>query len=110
MTAMQLARTLIFIALVALASACGDAGDVDDAGNADDAGDAAVEIVFHSDRGGSDDIYLMRGDGSDVRQLTDEPGRDYEADVSPDGETIVFMPPPPTPALLQRMWTAPYSS
>jgi Tol biopolymer transport system component len=47
-------------------------------------------LVFDSERDGDDDIYLMTADGSDVQQVTNEPGRDYEPDASPDGERIVF--------------------
>ncbi|HRX02481.1 MAG TPA: hypothetical protein P5148_04990 [Anaerolineae bacterium] len=47
-------------------------------------------IVFHSDRDGDLDIYSMNADGSDLQQLTDSPGRDFEPDWSPDGSTIVF--------------------
>ncbi|MEZ4769766.1 MAG: hypothetical protein R2844_15210 [Caldilineales bacterium] len=47
-------------------------------------------IAFHSDRGGDLDIYSMNADGSDVQQLTDSPGRDFEPAWSPDGSTIVF--------------------
>lgn len=36
------------------------------------------------------DIVTARADGSDVRRLTDTPGYDAEATVSPDGKTIVF--------------------
>jgi TolB protein len=36
------------------------------------------------------DIVTARADGSDVRRLTDSPGYDAEATVSPDGKTIVF--------------------
>jgi len=36
------------------------------------------------------DIFLARADGSGLRQLTDEPGYDAEATISPDGRTIVF--------------------
>ena len=32
----------------------------------------------------------MAADGSDVQQLTNEPGRDYEPDASPDGKRVVF--------------------
>ncbi len=46
--------------------------------------------MFYSNRDGDDDIYMMEVDGSGVRQLTDEPGRDYEPDSSPDGRTLVF--------------------
>ena len=53
-------------------------------------GEEGLRLVFFSDRDGDDDVYIMRADGSGVRQLTDEPGRDYEADSSPDGRTLVF--------------------
>ncbi|HUH13722.1 MAG TPA: hypothetical protein VMK65_11455 [Longimicrobiales bacterium] len=36
------------------------------------------------------DIFVARPDGSDLRQLTHEPGYDAEATLSPDGRTIVF--------------------
>jgi Tol biopolymer transport system component len=47
-------------------------------------------LVFDSERDGDDDIYLMKPDGSEVEQLTNEPGRDYEPDASPDGKRVVF--------------------
>lgn len=47
-------------------------------------------VAFHSDRAGELDIWTMNADGSDLRQLTDAPGRDLEPDWSPDGATIVF--------------------
>lgn len=36
------------------------------------------------------DIFTANVDGSDVKQLTDSPGYDAEATVSPDGKKIVF--------------------
>lgn len=36
------------------------------------------------------DIYSSKTDGSDVVQLTNEPGYDAEAAVSPDGKMVVF--------------------
>ncbi|MBM3457810.1 MAG: hypothetical protein FJX77_04680 [Armatimonadetes bacterium] len=36
------------------------------------------------------DIFTARVDGTDVRRLTDTPGYDAEATVSPDGRKIVF--------------------
>lgn len=47
-------------------------------------------MAFHSDRTGELDIWTMNADGSDLRQLTDTPGRDLEPDWSPDGQTIVY--------------------
>lgn len=36
------------------------------------------------------DIFTAKPDGSDVKRLTDTPGYDAEATLSPDGKTIVF--------------------
>jgi Tol biopolymer transport system component len=36
------------------------------------------------------DLFSARADGSDVRPLTETPGYDAEATLSPDGRTIVF--------------------
>jgi Tol biopolymer transport system component len=36
------------------------------------------------------DLFTARTDGSDLRRLTDAPGYDAEATVSPDGQTLVF--------------------
>lgn len=36
------------------------------------------------------DIYSVKRDGTDLRRLTDTPGYDAEAAVSPDGKSIVF--------------------
>jgi Tol biopolymer transport system component len=36
------------------------------------------------------DIFTVRADGADLRRLTDAPGYDAEATVSPDGQWIVF--------------------
>lgn len=69
---------VLFALLSLLGLACG--GD----------GDEELRLLFYSNRDGDDDVYVMRLDGTDLRQLTDEPGRDYEADSSPDGGTMVF--------------------
>lgn len=47
-------------------------------------------VVFHSDRSGELDIFAMNLDGSDLQQLTDAPGRDFEPIWSPDGQQVVF--------------------
>ncbi|TMG07619.1 MAG: hypothetical protein E6I02_05435, partial [Chloroflexi bacterium] len=47
-------------------------------------------LVFYSDRDGDADIYTMDTDGGDIRQLTNDPGRDYEAKASADGRSLVF--------------------
>lgn len=46
-------------------------------------------IVFHSLASGTDDIWIMNGDGSDRRQLTNE-SANYDLKVTPDGRYIVF--------------------
>lgn len=53
-------------------------------------GDEEFRLVFYSERDGDSDIYLMDADGSNVQQLTNEAGSDYEAKASPDGSLIVF--------------------
>lgn len=47
-------------------------------------------IVFVSDRTGAEEIYVMNGDGSNVRQLTTSGGYKSYPVVSPDGRKIVF--------------------
>ena len=76
----QLWIPLLLVALLIpiLASGCGGNG-----GN-------QFRIVFYSDRDGDSDIYTMDTDGGDIRQLTNDPGRDYEAKASPDGSLLVF--------------------
>ena len=52
-----------------------------------------TRIAFTSDMaapGRNLDIYVMNRDGSDLRRLTRDPGRDAEPDWSPDGRTIAF--------------------
>ena len=56
----------------------------------DEGGDRSIGVLFYSDRDGDDDVYTTALDGSDLRRLSDDPGRDYEADASPDGSTLVF--------------------
>jgi Tol biopolymer transport system component len=48
------------------------------------------EIVFHSNRDGNFEIYVMNADGSGTRRLTQYPGVDMFPDWSPDGQEIVF--------------------
>ena len=47
-------------------------------------------IVFTSTRAGDIDLFSMKLDGSDIKQLTDEEGYDGEAFYSPDGSQIVY--------------------
>ena len=48
------------------------------------------KIIFASDRNGSEDIYSMNLDGSELIQLTDHPGQDNYPAVSPDGKKIAY--------------------
>lgn len=48
------------------------------------------KVVFHSDRTGRSQIYVVDIDGGDVRQLTDLPGDSETPKWSPDGSKIVF--------------------
>ena len=48
-------------------------------------------LVFRSGRAGRFDLYVMNSDGSDVRQLTREPGNVTAPVFSPNGRQIVFL-------------------
>ena len=48
------------------------------------------KIVFHSDKNGPSDIYIMNADGSGVKQLTFNNANDNSPVWSPDGRKIVF--------------------
>jgi len=52
---------------------------------------AGTKIAFVSDRDGSDSIYVMDVDGSNVQRLTDDPWNATEPAWSPDGSQIVFV-------------------
>jgi TolB protein len=47
-------------------------------------------IAFSSTRDGNLEIYLMAPDGTNQRRVTDHPGGDAFAALSPDGKKIVF--------------------
>ena len=47
-------------------------------------------IAFTSDRDGNLEIYVMKADGSDQVNLTNNPGLDWYPDVSPDGTKVLF--------------------
>lgn len=48
-------------------------------------------IVYVSEESGNTDIWSMKADGTDRRQLTTDPHWDCGAEVSPDGRYIAFM-------------------
>jgi TolB protein len=87
---------IALLAAAALAAIACDGGG-DGAGPTPTAGGAptataapSLRLLFYSDRDGDDDVYTSALDGSDLRQLTDDPGRDYEAAASHDGRLIAF--------------------
>ncbi len=47
-------------------------------------------LAFHANRDGNMEIYTANADGSDVRNLTNNPASDTTPDWSPDGSKIVF--------------------
>lgn len=47
-------------------------------------------VVYHSNRTGNYEIYSSFLDGSDLKQLTNDPAEDTDPDISPDGSKIVF--------------------
>ena len=49
-----------------------------------------TELTLMSNAGGSWDVWTMTLDGTELRQLTDEPSRDDAAVWSPDGKWLVF--------------------
>jgi len=49
------------------------------------------KIVFHSNRFGENDIFIMNSDGSGLERLTDSPGNDRTPYWSPDGSKICFV-------------------
>jgi serine/threonine protein kinase/WD40 repeat protein len=48
-------------------------------------------IVYTSSASGNVDLWVMNKDGSGQKQLTTDPARDYQPDVSPDGQRIAFV-------------------
>lgn len=48
-------------------------------------------IAFASNRDGDLEIYVMKPDGTDVRNLSQNPGQDYNPGWSPDGSRIAFV-------------------
>ncbi len=47
-------------------------------------------IAFDSNRAGNMDVWILRLDGSGLRQLTTDPAHDWRPSFSPDGTLIVF--------------------
>ncbi len=56
-------------------------------------GGGGGDIAFASDRSGTTQIWLMRIDGTDLKQLTDIPEGACQPNWSPDGTRLVFISP-----------------
>ncbi len=61
------------------------------------------QLLFASTRGGNFDIYAIRPNASDLRQLTVDTASDAEGRWSPDGRSIVFVSGRPGPSKLYLM-------
>ena len=48
------------------------------------------KIVFVSNKSGNEDVWSMNLDGSELIQLTNDPGRDQYPAISPDGKKIAY--------------------
>lgn len=72
------------LACLVLLGGCSDS-------SAPDSGSDRRRIAFASDRGGDEDIWVMRADGSGLLNLTQSPGTDSEPAWSPDGALIAFV-------------------
>ncbi len=52
---------------------------------------SAELTTFYSDRDGTQDIYTMRTDGSNLQRITDDATRDFNPSLSPDGQRIAWV-------------------
>ncbi len=52
--------------------------------------EGAGRILFNTNIAGSQDIYIMNADGSNVKRLTHHPAQEYYPHLSPDGKRITF--------------------
>jgi Tol biopolymer transport system component len=47
-------------------------------------------LIYGSGAGGNRDLWIVRADGSEARQLTDDPCIDRDPALSPDGRTLAY--------------------
>src|SRR5215211_4919077 len=79
----------VLAAGLAMALAAGDAQDKKVKPPA--SAPAGPMIAFTSNRDGNQEIYSMNSDGSNLRNLTNNPASDTEPEISPDGTKIAFV-------------------
>lgn len=84
---------ILAVLTLALAAACGGGGDGGQPATPGLDGDGdppGGKIAFVSFRDGDQEIYVMNSDGSDERNLTNDPDDDFDPDWSPDGSQLAF--------------------
>jgi TolB protein len=62
-------------------------------------------IVYSAEVGGSQDVFLLRLDGSEPIRLTDGPEEEFDPDLSPDGTTIAYRRNPRRDSDEADIWT-----
>jgi Tol biopolymer transport system component len=83
----RIAQLGSLIVLCATLVACGDGSQPPGPAAAPSGGE---RVVYSSLRPGNWDVYYFASPGSAPRRLTDHPGLDYDAVLSPDGRWVVF--------------------
>ena len=94
----------VVLTLGLVAAACGGGGEPakpEAGGVTPPSGDATTpvsggeapggKVAFVSFGDGNQEIYVMNPDGSDKRNLTNDPAADFDPDWSPDGKQIAFV-------------------
>ena len=81
----------LLLSLALVAAACGDTANTTVGATSSVLGDPVLGIVFHSDRDGNGEVYVMDADGSNPTRLTDNPALELLPKWSPDGTKIAFI-------------------
>lgn len=92
---MRSTKAWLTIVACATVSACSDepapsAGEPGVATSADSTSAPRERVVYSSLRPGNWDVFYFATAGGAPRRLTDHPGLDYDAALSPDGRWVVF--------------------